>query len=342
MRSLLRRVASTRTGHRLTRVAARTSGRPGRIGRIGEAADRLLAASMYDDSYYRSDPGGCRGGRSGYADYRRSTSNADALAVALTTWLDVDRVLDVGCAAGFFVEASRELGLDARGIDVSGAAFVLADPDVRPHLDVLDLTAGLDEPTRSRGLVTAFEVLEHLPPDAAPAATAELRRVAASYVVATIPSYGANASGPDGWFEGKVRDAVLDRYRDRGDPSGGPVPLTDLARDDDGRLVEGHQTIASYAWWTARFNEAGLVRCPDTELLLHHDLARYGLREFVCLYVFRRPEADEPVSPLRSSEEVAALEDRLGLLDHGAPVAHVDEAAADLAARGLSPRVGPG
>ncbi len=297
---------------------------------------------MYDASYYRSVPDAPRDGRSGYADYRRETSNADALAVALTTWLDVDRALDVGCAAGFFVEALRELGVDARGTDVSDAAFGLAAPSVRPHLFVADLAAGIDEPDGGRPLVTAFEVLEHLPPELAPRAVAELARISSSHVVVTIPSYGANPSGPDGWFDGKVRDEVVDRYRHRGEADGAPVPHADLARDAEGRLVEGHLTIASYSWWTARFADAGLLRSHDTEVLIHHDLARYGLREYVCLYVFRRLDVDEVRTPVRSPEATAELEDRLGLLHHGAPAVHVDQAAADLTARGLSPRPAPG
>jgi SAM-dependent methyltransferase len=298
----------------------------------------LVAESMYDESYYRSGPDVAADGRSGYADYRRETSNADALAVALTTWLDVDRCLDVGCAAGFFVEAMRDLGVDARGTDVSDAAFGLGAPAVRPHLGVADVAGGLDEPDGGRALVTAFEVLEHLPPESAPLAVAELARISSSHVVVTVPSYGSNPSGPDGWFEGKVRDEVLERYRERGDGDGAPVPHADLARDADGRLVEGHQTIASYAWWTERFSDAGMVRCHDTEALVHHDLARYGLREFVCLYVFRQLDVDEVRTPVRAPEATAELESRHGLLDHDAPPGHVDEALADLAARGLSPR----
>lgn len=320
-------------------VAARARHLPGPLGRWGEAADRLAAGSMYDDSYYRSVPDAARDGRSGYADYRRETSNADALAVAVTTWLDVDRSLDVGCAAGFFVAAMRDLGVDARGTDVSDAAFALAPPDVRAHLHVADVAAGSGDADRSVPLVTAFEVLEHVPPRDAPAAVAEIARISSAHVVATIPSYGANPSGPDGWFEGKVRADVLARYLERGEGGGGPVPHADLARDADGRLVEGHVTIASYAWWTARFADAGFVRCHDTEALMHHDLARYGLREFVCLYVFRRPDVEEVRSPVREPAEVAELERRHGLLDHGAPPVHVDEALDDLRTRGLSPRV---
>lgn len=296
---------------------------------------------MYDASYYRRTGSDDRGGRSGYPDYRRATSNADALALMVTNWIDADAALDVGAAAGFFVEALRDLGVDAAGVDVSDAAFGLAGAAVRPHLRQADLARGLPHRDRSVPLVTAFETLEHLRPEVVPSAVAELARVTGGFVVATIPSYGPNSSGPDGWFEGKVRADLVERYRSLPPTDGSPIRHTDLARDDSGRLVEGHLTIASYRWWTDRFEAAGLVRCDALERRMHLDVARYGLREYLCLYVFRRPEVDEPTEPIRSRAETDELERRIGALDHDAPPHHVDQALAALAAVGLtSPRQG--
>ncbi|MEM9606564.1 MAG: class I SAM-dependent methyltransferase [Actinomycetota bacterium] len=337
MRTSLRRLIARPPARTALTVVARATNLPGPLGRIGRAADRLAAETMYDASYYRSAPTTDRDGRSGYPDYRRQTSNADALALLVTNWLDVDAALDVGAAAGFFVEAMRDLGVDAAGVDVSEAAFELAEPGVRPHLRQVDLAHGLPHRDRSVPLVTAFETLEHLRPEVVPAAVAELARVTGGFVVATIPSYGPNPSGPDGWFEGKVRAELVDRYRATPPGDGSPIGHGDLARDADGRLVEGHLTIASYRWWTDRFEAVGLVRCETLERRMHLDLARYGLREHLCLYVFRRPEVDEPDEPARPPNETAALEERLGALDHGAPPHHVDEALAELASVGLSP-----
>src|SRR5690606_35640777 len=101
--------------------------------------------------------------------------------------------------------------------------------------------------------VSALETLEHLPPAAVPAALTELRRVTAGHLVATIPSFGPNPHGPGGWFQAKVRPDVLDDYVARGPDYDGPVPLADLAVDAHGRPLEGHLTIASFAWWTQRF-----------------------------------------------------------------------------------------
>ena len=48
---------------------------------------------------------------------------------------------------------------------------------------------------------------------------------------ATIPSFGVNASGPDGHFDGKVRPERLAHYESLGADYGGPVPHEDLAVD---------------------------------------------------------------------------------------------------------------
>jgi SAM-dependent methyltransferase len=47
-----------------------------------------------------------------------------------------DRVLDIGCAKGFFVKDLRDAlpGLDVIGIDISDYALMSAHPDAQPHL----------------------------------------------------------------------------------------------------------------------------------------------------------------------------------------------------------------
>ena len=180
-----------------------------RAAETGQAIAEARAAGIdttYGGSYFGEgrDAGGDRAGRSGYARYDRVASNADIAGWLLWRNLRARRSLDVGCATGYLVEVLRELGIDAEGCDVSPFAIEHAAPGARGHIRVGNLFAGLPWSDGEFDLVTVLETLEHLPPDRVPVALAELRRVCGAYLYATIPSFGVNASGPDGHFEGKV------------------------------------------------------------------------------------------------------------------------------------------
>lgn len=279
---------------------SRASAELGRAARVGEVVSEARAAgaaqggdSMYGDAYFGvgRDPSGDRQGRSGYATYDRTSSNADIAAYLLWRNFRVQRALDVGCAQGFLVEALRERGIDAHGCDVSPYAVEHAAPGALGYVRIGDLARGLPYADGEFELVCALEILEHLPPDRVPEALAELRRVCRGVVYATIPSFGRNASGPDGHFEGKVRPERLDHYMRLAPDYTGPVPDGDLAVDADGRPVEGHLTISSFEWWTARFGEAGFDRWADVERRLYADIAPAGLGAFWNLYVFAVPDA---------------------------------------------------
>jgi hypothetical protein len=165
-------------------------------------------------------------------------------------------------------------------------------------------------PTVAELLTWRGSRLEHLPPALVPHALSELFRITRGFVVATIPSFGPNEHGPAGWFEGKVREAMLEHYKSLGPGFTGPIPEEDLARDDRGRPLEGHLTIASFSWWRAMFADAGLVHSPEMELRLYQDIDRFGLVGSWNLYVLRRPEVDLPPPHLRSASEVQNVDQK--------------------------------
>jgi SAM-dependent methyltransferase len=80
-------------------------------------------------------------------------------------------VLDAGCAKGFLVQALRERGVEAYGIDASAYAIEHAPDTVRPYLSVGSITEPL---TDHYDLITCIEVIEHLPPPDLPRAASVL------------------------------------------------------------------------------------------------------------------------------------------------------------------------
>jgi hypothetical protein len=266
------------------------------VGELTTALDQGVYGGDYFGEGY--DPLK-RMGLSGYERYARDTSNADVAAYMIWRYFNPKQSLDVGCALGFVVEALVELGVDAHGFEYSEWAVEHPAPGAAGRLKWANVCGTLPCKPRSFDVVTALETLEHLPPEDVPAAVRNLAQATRGYVVCTIPSFGPNDHGPHGFLEGKVPDEVLDHYRSQLPGYDGPVPYDDLLRDAGGVPIQGHLTIASYRWWTARFEEAGLVRCGAAEERIHLALARLGFSEFWNLYVLRRPEAPEPpVEPL--------------------------------------------
>ncbi|MGH7391729.1 MAG: methyltransferase domain-containing protein [Candidatus Rokuibacteriota bacterium] len=92
--------------------------------------------------------------------------------------------LDVGCAKGFLVEALRDRGVEAYGLDVSDYAIGQVRPDIRPFCWIASATEPLP---RRYDLITCLEVLEHLPEAAAVAAVANLCRAADDILFSSTP-----------------------------------------------------------------------------------------------------------------------------------------------------------
>ena len=95
------------------------------------------------------------------------------VADRITNDLHPTTALDAGCAIGFLVEALRNQGVDARGIDVSEWAISQVPPDVRPFCSVASLT---DEIEGHFDLITIVEVIEHMPDSVAGLVIANLTR----------------------------------------------------------------------------------------------------------------------------------------------------------------------
>jgi SAM-dependent methyltransferase len=139
------------------------------------------------------------------------------LADAILRELQPQTVLDVGCAIGLLVEALRVRGVEAYGVDVSEYAISQVHESVRAFCTV----AGATEPFgRHYDLITCIEVLEHMRPEQAPEAIANLCRHAACVLFSSSPFDYAevthfNVQAPEYWAklfaqQGFYRDVDLD------------------------------------------------------------------------------------------------------------------------------------
>lgn len=94
-----------------------------------------------------------------------------AMAEYIDTTIKPKKVLDAGCAKGFLVEALRDRGIEAFGVDISEYAISEVRPDVRAYCRVGSLVMPLSE---HYDLITCIEVLEHMTEEEAKHAIANI------------------------------------------------------------------------------------------------------------------------------------------------------------------------
>jgi len=124
-------------------------------------------AEYYGNNYYAHSCGS--------SPYRRDEPAWVAffgrIADQLVAELAPRSVLDAGCALGLLVEALRDRGVEAWGLDFSPYAIDQVRADIRPFCWVGSITRDLN---RDYDLITCIEVLEHLPADDADVAIGNL------------------------------------------------------------------------------------------------------------------------------------------------------------------------
>jgi SAM-dependent methyltransferase len=116
--------------------------------------------SFYNKGYFTGDPS-C-GAYSGYKNDREFVmANLKQQLKYLEPFVQSGKILDVGCAMGFFIEAALQKGFDAYGFDPSTFARAEARPVIRNRIQVATINTAKYKP-RSFDAVTMFDVIEHV------------------------------------------------------------------------------------------------------------------------------------------------------------------------------------
>jgi SAM-dependent methyltransferase len=126
-------------------------------------------------------------------------------------------ILDAGCAMGFLVEALREKGVEAWGVDISEYAIQKAHAAIQPYCWVGSITKAFP---RKYDLIVCIEVLEHLPPQEVEHVIANLCQHTDDILFSSTPldykeATHFNVQPPEYWAEqfakqGFVRDVDFD------------------------------------------------------------------------------------------------------------------------------------
>lgn len=208
------------------------------------AANTAGGAEAADCAGARARAGAADYGEAYYADYSADhivyEHNAQwqaffgAVADRLIADIAPKTTLDAGCAIGLLVEALRDRGVDADGIDFSEYAIARSRDDIRRHLTLGSITDPLQ---RRYDLITCLEVLEHLSAPDADKAIANLCAFTDDLIVSSTPMHyrdptHTNIHPAEYWTErfarhGFIRDVDYDaayiapwaaRYRRSSEP----------------------------------------------------------------------------------------------------------------------------
>src|SRR5579863_3782598 len=97
------------------------------IDQRADSTNPTNPANPYDETYYRV---GCG------APYERNThwlTFFARIADAIVREINPSSVLDAGCAMGFLVEALRQRGVEAYGMDISEYAIAQVAEEIKPY-----------------------------------------------------------------------------------------------------------------------------------------------------------------------------------------------------------------
>ena len=93
---------------------------------VGDDIDDNIINNFYNENYYNSND------KTGYNDYNESENlhrkNAKSLIKIINKTINIKgkKILDIGCASGFYLDEFRKKGCDVCGIEVSSYAYKYA------------------------------------------------------------------------------------------------------------------------------------------------------------------------------------------------------------------------
>lgn len=106
----------------------------------------------------------------------------------LPPYVRAGRLLDIGCSCGYFMEVAAAHGFEVRGVEFSRSAIAAARPDVRARI----VNGSLEDlPADERfDLISAFDLVEHVPDPAAFLQQCHARLVPGGTIVLSTPDTG--------------------------------------------------------------------------------------------------------------------------------------------------------
>lgn len=174
---------------------------------VAEQADPQELYALYGETYFQN----AESGEVGYTNYIADEGNIRQTArkrfAHIERFAQKGRMIDIGCAMGFFVDEASKRGWQVEGLDISQFAteYVTKNFGHKSHNGSL---LEVDLPTGAYDLVTMWDVIEHVPdPQAYLKRVAELLKTGGVVELATpdVGSLPAQITGKQ-WIGYKLSD----------------------------------------------------------------------------------------------------------------------------------------
>jgi 2-polyprenyl-3-methyl-5-hydroxy-6-metoxy-1,4-benzoquinol methylase len=115
---------------------------------------------QYASGYFTGDPE-----KKAYEDYEKDRAyiewNLQKFLRKIIKYKSSGRLLDVGCAMGYFVQLSQKYGFDSYGFDVSEFAITVGRKNIKNKLSIGSIDS-IQYEKKSFDIITLFDVFEHL------------------------------------------------------------------------------------------------------------------------------------------------------------------------------------
>ncbi len=126
--------------------------------------DTSLIDEVYDEGYWSANSASERG----YTDYRTAAplylkTYRRRLSIVRRHFPRPGRVLDIGCAAGYFLDVMKGEGWDVLGLEPSAAIFPQTVERLGADHAELGLLGEVELEAGSFDLITMWDVIEHIP-----------------------------------------------------------------------------------------------------------------------------------------------------------------------------------
>ena len=129
---------------------------------VGEQPEAEELYALYGETYFHNDDSGEVGYTNYIEDERNIRKTVNKRFDHIERFIDSGRMIDVGCAMGFFIDEAAKRNWQVEGLDVSDFAtrYVRENFGHTAHCGSL---MDVDLPENAYDLVTMYDVIEHVP-----------------------------------------------------------------------------------------------------------------------------------------------------------------------------------